>query len=154
MSGKFFQVCWDIIKINLLAVVQSFFCGCTMPRSMTHACLVLLLKMENPTKLTEFRPIRLSNFSNKIISKLLYLRLAPFLSKLVSSNQSGSVRGRSISKNMMLAQELIHGIKKSKEGDNVVIKLDMAKAYDRISWDFICLVMRRFGFAEIFIDII
>lgn len=24
MSGKFYQVCWDIIKIDLLAPVQSF----------------------------------------------------------------------------------------------------------------------------------
>lgn len=54
----------------------------------------------------------------------------------------------------MLAQEIIHGIKKPNEGDNVVIKLDMAKAYDRMSWYFICLVLRRFGFGEMFIDMV
>lgn len=54
----------------------------------------------------------------------------------------------------MLAQEIIHSIKKPKIGDNVVIKLDMAKAYDRVSWSFICLVMRRMGFGEMFIDMV
>lgn len=53
---------------------------------------------------------------------------------LISQNQSRYVRGRSIAENVMLAQEIIHGIKKTKEGGNVVIKLDMEKAYDRVSW--------------------
>lgn len=56
------------------------------------------------------------------------------LPHLISQNQSGYVRGRSIAENVMLAQEIIHGIKKTKEGGNVVIKLDMEKAYDRVSW--------------------
>ncbi|XP_015160445.1 uncharacterized protein [Solanum tuberosum] len=63
-------------------------------------------------------------------------------------------KGRSISESVMLAQEIIHGIKKPKEGDNVVIKLDMAKAYERLSWAFTSLVLRHMGFGEIFIDIV
>ncbi|XP_049386038.1 uncharacterized protein LOC125850211 [Solanum stenotomum] len=54
----------------------------------------------------------------------------------------------------MLAQEIIHGIKKPKEGDNVVIKLNMAKAYDRVSWAYTCLVMRKMGFSVFFIEMI
>lgn len=54
----------------------------------------------------------------------------------------------------MLAQEIIHQIKKPTVGGNVVIKLDMAKAYDRISWSYICLVLRRMGFGEMFIDMV
>lgn len=41
--------------------------------------------------------------------------------------------GRRISENIMLAQEIIHQIRKPNIGCNVVIKLDMAKAYDRVS---------------------
>lgn len=33
-------------------------------------------------------------------------------------------------------------------GGNVVIKLDMSKAYDRVSWPFLCFILRKFGFAE------
>jgi len=36
----------------------------------------------------------------------------------------------------------------------VVIKLDMAKAYDMVSWSYTCLVMRRMGFGEMIIDMI
>nr|XP_010319955.1 uncharacterized protein LOC104647080 [Solanum lycopersicum] len=52
----------------------------------------------------------------------------------------------------MLAQEIIHQIKKPNVGSNVIIKLDMAKAYDRVSWSYICLVLRKIGFEERFID--
>ncbi|XP_049348976.1 uncharacterized protein LOC125813531 [Solanum verrucosum] len=46
IGGKFYQACWNIIKEDLLAVVQHFFCGHIMPKFMSHACLVLLPKKE------------------------------------------------------------------------------------------------------------
>lgn len=36
----------------------------------------------------------------------------------------------------------------------MVVKLDMAKAYDRVSWFFLIKVMRRFGFTEKIIDMV
>lgn len=41
---------------------------------------------------------------------------------------------------------------KKTRGSNVVLKLDMAKAYDRLSWPFLMAVMRAFGFGERWID--
>lgn len=105
MTGKFFRVCWEVISQDLLDVVQYFFCGHSMPKYFSHACLVLLPKVEHPNKLSDFRPISLSNFTNKVISKLNCLRLAPILPLLISDNQSGFVTGRSIFENIMLAQE-------------------------------------------------
>ncbi|XP_060202276.1 uncharacterized protein LOC132630725 [Lycium barbarum] len=37
---------------------------------------------------------------------------------------------------------------------NVVVKLDMAKAYDRVSWIFLTKVLRQFGFSEVIIDMV
>ncbi|WMV19394.1 hypothetical protein MTR67_012779 [Solanum verrucosum] len=125
-----------------------------MPKFMSHACLVLLPKKEQPSNFSDLSPISLSNFSNKIISKLLCMRLADIIPLLISDNQSGFVRGRSITESIMLAQEITHDIKRPKEGANVVIKLDMTKAYDRVSWSFTCLVLRRLGFGELFIDLV
>lgn len=53
-----------------------------------------------------------------------------------------------------MAQEIIGDIKLRGKPDNVVIKLDMAKAYDRVSWSYRCLVMRKLGFQETFIDMV
>ncbi|XP_070023386.1 uncharacterized protein [Nicotiana sylvestris] len=54
----------------------------------------------------------------------------------------------------MLDQDIIYGISKDNKGGNMVIKLDMDKAYDRLSWAFLASVMRRFGFEESWIDTI
>ncbi|KAH0769665.1 hypothetical protein KY290_013646 [Solanum tuberosum] len=61
---------------------------------------------------------------------------------------------RSITKNILLAQEIISDIGKPNRGRNVVMKLDMTKAYDRISWTFLCLALRKLGFSENWVDII
>ncbi|XP_027170444.1 uncharacterized protein LOC113770234 [Coffea eugenioides] len=55
---------------------------------------------------------------------------------------------------MLLPKELISDIRKSNRGGNVVLKLDMAKAYDRVSWPFLLQVLRKFGFGERWIDMI
>ncbi|XP_070026389.1 uncharacterized protein LOC142182203 [Nicotiana tabacum] len=53
-----------------------------------------ILSIDAPTTFSEFRPISLSNFTNKIISKVLSLRLKPLLTKLISDNQTGFVKDR------------------------------------------------------------
>ena len=116
IGGKFYQTCFEIIKFDLLVVVQSSFCGQDMPKRMTHSCLILLPKTEHPNNLKVYRHIILSYFSNNIISKIMSTRLALILPNIISLNQSGFGRGRSIFENIMLDQEIIHGIKKPNEG--------------------------------------
>lgn len=86
--------------------------------------------MNNPSSFHEMRPIGLSNCSNKIVSKIMSSRLNSILPKLISHNQTGFLKGRSITENILLAQEIIHGIGKRNVGGNIVVKLDMSKAYD------------------------
>lgn len=54
----------------------------------------------------------------------------------------------------MLAHELFNDLGKPRKGANVVIKLDMAKVYDRTSWPFICIMLRKLGFVEEWIELI
>ena len=89
-----------------------------------------------------------------MISRILSDRLAQLLLRVVSPQQSGFVKGRHISDNLLLAQEIVMDIGKLSCGGNVVIKLDMKKAYDRVSWCFLLQVLRRFDFFETWIDTI
>ncbi|XP_071923069.1 uncharacterized protein [Coffea arabica] len=66
----------------------------------------------------------------------------------------GFVKGRNITDNYLLTQELISTIGKKARGGNVALKLDMSKAYDQMSWRHIITMLRAFGFGERFIDLV
>lgn len=63
-------------------------------------------------------------------------RLSKIIPNIISKNQSGFVKERSIVENVLLAQGIIRDINKRNENNNVVVKLNMAKAYDIVSWVF------------------
>lgn len=96
MKGYFFKKCWQIIKTNLMGLLNTFLSSQMIPKYYSHSWIVLLPKVNNLSKLTEIRAISLSNFTRKIISNLLCNRLRPILPSLISPNQSGIVKGRSI----------------------------------------------------------
>lgn len=82
---------------------------------------------------SNLRPISLSSFANKIISRVFHGRMTKILPKIISPNQLGFVKGRSIAKNILLVQEMIRDINKRNKYVNVVVKLDMEKTYYRVS---------------------
>lgn len=89
---------------DLTMVVKSFFCGHELPKFVTHTNLILLPKKELRKKNSDFRPISFSCFLNKAISRVLHERMFTMLPKIISPNQAGFVKERSIIKNVLLAQ--------------------------------------------------
>lgn len=101
-NGTFFQNWWDIIQREVIAFVKEFFKGKGLTKFYSHTCLVLIPKVDNSVTFADFRPISLSNFTNKVISKVISLRVNTLLHKLVSLNQSGFVKDRLIYENVLL----------------------------------------------------
>ncbi|VFQ75956.1 unnamed protein product [Cuscuta campestris] len=151
-TGQFYQSCWSIINKEVFQMVQGFFWGDYFSKGISHTFIILLPKVDCPNTFADFRPISLCNFSSKIVSKILATRLAKVLPKIISPNQSGFIKGRSITENVLLAQELCHGMKAINR--DIIFKLDMAKAYDRVSWYYMNKIQRQLGFSDKWIDII
>nr|XP_009602895.1 uncharacterized protein LOC104097969 [Nicotiana tomentosiformis] len=59
-----------------------------------------------------------------------------------------------VTENILLAQEIAQNINKNNRVGNMIIKLDTAKAYDRMPWNFLMSVMKKFDFSEEWIDLI
>ncbi|KAG6467116.1 hypothetical protein ZIOFF_075057 [Zingiber officinale] len=147
-SVAFYRACWEIVGEDVFQAVLDFFRGAELPRGMASTTIVLIPKVDSAQRWRDFRPISLCNVSYKIISKLMAQRMASVLGKVISPAQSGFVPGRLISDNILMAQELDHKLNYHIRGGNLILKLDMAKAYDRVQWGVLFRVMAAFGFSE------
>ena len=112
------------------------------------AYITMVPKKEGAEQVKDFRPISLVHSFAKLITKILANRLAPRLNELVSPNQSAFIKGRFIQDNFMLAQQtsrLFHQQRMSR----LLLKLDITKAFDSVSWPFLIEVMQQLGFGKI-----
>jgi exonuclease III len=152
-SILFYKTCWDIIKADLLKMAQGFMKKAKIGGGTNSTYLALIPKETNPETFARFRPISLCNASYKILAKLLATRIKPLLNRLISSNQGGFVEGRHILDNVIQVQEIIHSSKQRNE-KGMLIKLDMANAFDRVNRAFLCKVLHSYGFSSHFVNLI
>jgi len=96
----------------------------------------------------DWRPIAVCNVLYKIISKVLANRLKKVLPNCISDNQSTFILGRSILDNVMVEIEVLHFMKAKTRGEDmyVALKLDISKAYYRILWNYLRVVLNKKGF--------
>ncbi|XP_074314076.1 uncharacterized protein LOC141649280 [Silene latifolia] len=147
MNGLFYQTYWSHIGTEVISTVLDILRGGVSPREINTTNIVLIPKKKAPDKIRDFRPIILCNVAYKLVSKVLANRLKLFLNDIVSENQSAFTPGRAIADNILIAFEVFHYMKNSKSTEGVMaVKLDMAKAYDRVEWHFLERVLRSMGF--------
>ncbi|KAK2648507.1 hypothetical protein Ddye_015996 [Dipteronia dyeriana] len=142
----FFQKFWNVCKGDLMDLVLDCFTKGCVPSLLNNTLISLIPKIPNPTTLSHFRPISLCNTTYKLISKIRVQRLRGLLPKLVNPNQVAFVPGRQIQDNIIVAQQVLNKFRIAK-GINGLIswKIDLSKAYDKIQWSFIKLVLEEQG---------
>lgn len=148
----FYKNHWDIIKKDYVRMVKNVFKKFKMGNNTKASHLALIPKDLNPLSIDCFRPISLCNVSYKVVTKILANKLKKLLPYLISENQGGFVPHRQITDNVILIQEVIHNSINRKER-GMIIKLDMAKAFDRVDHHFLTDVLRKFGISSKFISI-
>lgn len=121
------------IAPTVTSAVQAFFHSGHLLKLWNHTFITLIPKTDTATKVEHYRPISLCNVCYKILSKILDNRLKAHLDSLIYPTQSAFVLGRHISDNSIICHEIMHHMtsKKGKLG-LMALKIDMAKAYDRV----------------------
>ena len=87
----------------------------------------------------------------KLISGVIAKSLKQTLAIIISESQSGFLSGRQLSDNTRFIYDLMHKTKISSI-NGLLMFIDFEKAFDSISWKFICNVLEFFGFGEKFIE--
>lgn len=148
MSPAFYQKFWHIVGKDVISACLNFIHDCSFPVGLNDTSIVLIPKKHKPELLSDMRPIALCNMLYKIISKMLANRMKSVLDVVISDSQSAFIPGRAITDNIIISAEIMHFLKRKRQGKNGVaaLKIDMSKAYDRIEWNFLQAMMLKMGF--------
>ncbi|GJU06460.1 RNA-directed DNA polymerase, eukaryota, reverse transcriptase zinc-binding domain protein [Tanacetum coccineum] len=146
-SFAFVKKYWGTIQKDLYDFVNLFFATCVMPNGANSSFFTLIPKVNNPTLITDFRPISLIGIHYKIIAKILANRLSKVIDKIVSKEQSAFIAGRQILDGPVILSEIIEWYKKRKK-KLLIFKVDFEKAFDSISWNYLIHILDSFGFGN------
>ncbi|KAF3792602.1 Transposon TX1 uncharacterized protein [Nymphaea thermarum] len=141
----FYQECWTMVNTDVVKAVQDFFTSGKIVRSVNETMICLIPKKENSKKVEDFRPISLCNSIYKIITKVIVNRMRDILGRIINANQAAFLKGRHIHDNILWVNETINS-KEFWDKGGCCLKLDLMKAYDRVSWAFLANSMKFLGF--------
>ena len=148
-GASFFQQHWEIVRKDVYDAVLQFFQTGWLPSNYNANTLILIPKTPN-VDIDQYRPLALSNFKFKIILKVLAYSLSQFLPNLISKEQRGFIKGRNLKDCIALTSEAINVLDKKSFGWNLAMKIDVSKAFDTLSWEFLIYVLEKFGFNQTF----
>lgn len=150
MPPLFYKAYWSTVGPNVIDATLSVLNSGTMPPLLNRTFISLIPKIKSPERAKDFRLISLCNVMYKLISKTIANRLKKILPKLVFESQSAFMSNRLITDNIIVVFETLHHLKNKRQGKTgfMALKLDMSKAYDRVEWVFLEIIMKKLGFDD------
>jgi hypothetical protein len=144
-TSDFFHNYWSIICKDVWEIIEDSRRSGQVLQALNATFLTLIPKENNSTSPSHFRPIALCNVIYKLLTKIIATRLKPILPFIISPEQSGYVEGRQILDSVILAHEVIHSLHSTKS-QGMLLKLDLSKAFDKLSWNYLNSTLLAFGF--------
>jgi hypothetical protein len=155
LNAAFYKTAWPWISKDITQLVTDFYTTATLQQPLNHTFITLVPKKMQPVVPQDFRPISLCNVIYKLIAKSLANRLKPHLPNYIDHSQAAFIENRHISSNIVITKEIVHSFSlKSWKQHVFLIKLDLAKAFDRLEWNFIDAALSRLGLPSYFVRLI
>lgn len=153
-TSSFYRKCWPVIKGDLLlAINQLHSLRGKRWNLLNSAHISLLPKVEEACKVTDYRPVSLMHSVAKLVCKMMANRLAPHLHTMIPHSQSAFIKTRSIHDNFLYVKNTIKALH-AKKKPCLFLKLDIAGAFDSVSWEYMLELMERLGFGPRWRDLL
>ena len=149
---EFYIVFWKDLSDMLLDSFNFSLQNGLMSTSQRNGIITLIPKKDKDISyLKIFRPISLLTVDYKILAKTLANRLKKCLTHLIHPDQSGFLKGRNIGNNIRLINDIIE-YTEFNQLPGAILLLDIQKAFDSVSHQFLLRVLRQFNFSNKFIN--
>lgn len=146
-TGTFFRCCWEVIKSDIMELLDKFhsLSGGNFG-SINRATLILIPKKNDACTMGDYRPINLIHSLAKLLAKILAIRLSRQINTVISQAQSAFIITRCIQNNFLYVSNLAKKMHRSKK-PTLFFKLDIAKAFDSVSWEYLLTLLEKMGFS-------
>ena len=151
ISREFYIRLWDIIREDMLEIMNQMYIHKSMTRRQQHGIIVSLPKNNGDKTPAEYRPITLMNMDYKILYRIMARRLSPVPDEQLTSRQYCTVPGKSILEALSVLQNVIAHAELT-HTPLCVLSLDFKNAFDRISHRYLFQKLAGYGVSAWFID--
>ncbi|KAM0901815.1 hypothetical protein ACQ4PT_019723 [Festuca glaucescens] len=147
-TALFFKKCWPVICFDIMRAIAAMECRISRNLHLLNSAnMILLPKSPDASQPTEFMTISLVHFFAKLFTKILALRLHPRMHELVNPCQSAFIKSRAIHDNFVFVRAQAR-LFRQKKIPALLLKLDIQKDFDSISWEFLLEVLEAKGFGQ------
>jgi exonuclease III len=146
-SNQLIKNCWKFFRRPLLKYFECCLLKGNLTENFRSACIRLIPKKGDNTNLKNWRPISLLSNVYKILSRAINARLERVVNRICSRAQKGYNKKR-------YTQEVIINIWdtisfcRNKGINGALVAIDMAKAFDSLSHNFLNAVLKFFRFGD------
>jgi hypothetical protein len=129
----FYLAAWNWIGDDITTLIRNFYTTGILPPHVNDTHIALVPKKLSYSLPSDYRLTSLCNVIYRLIAKSLANRLKVHLPDYNHPSQQAFIEGRRISNNIIIAQEITHSFSLSSHGSqDLMIKIDLAKAFDRL----------------------
>ena len=154
LTVEFYLAFWDLIGYYVFDAIREAVEHGELGPSLRQGVVKLIPKKDRDLlHITNWRGICLLNVDYKIFSKVIANRIRLVLSKIIHPDQKAFIPGRHMS-NAMYDLYATQKVVDEEELDVLLESLDIHKAFDSISWQFLEYSYSQFGFSSRFVDLL
>ncbi|XP_035828437.1 uncharacterized protein LOC106013237 isoform X2 [Aplysia californica] len=155
ITTPFYKFFWSKLRKPLFTNFQQCLETGELSPTQRRGVISLLHKGKNLRRdnIKNWRPITLTNTDYKIFSKILAIRLQRVMPILINENQTGFLKGRSISEHIRTLDDIIY-VASEKNLPGMVVSLDFQRAFDTVEKGTILATLKKFNFGEGFINMV
>ena len=152
LTREFYCTFFEELKAPLMRMYYVCFRNKRLNPMARKGVIQLLPKKGKDELLVQnWRPLTLLYYDYKILAKVLTARMDTVMSSLISSQQTGFMKGRHISHNILKTKEIIASLNKAQK-PGVIVSVDFEKCFDRVEYSAIRGSLKYFNFGDNFIQ--